>query len=132
MQKEFVDLQKERINNLIESLNFEPRCIVLFGSLAKGNYSESSDIDLLIVAESNLNWFDRHRGIENGMDVFIYTPDEIEKMLSMDNGFILDTLEDGTALYDDGYWKRMKKKFSDRKKSGIIKKIKNGWKICVD
>ena len=31
---------------------FNPLRIVLFGSIARGNYNESSDIDLLIVQES--------------------------------------------------------------------------------
>jgi len=50
-------------------------------------------------------------------------------MFYENNEFILDVLEDGIVLHDNGYWKEMKRKFLDRKKSGAIKKIKNGWKI---
>ena len=115
-------LQKSKITTLLEKAlmeksAIEPESIILFGSFAKGNYTESSDIDILIVLRSDLDWFDRQL---------------LEMMFYENKGFILDVLEDGIILHDKGYWKEKKRKFLDRKKSGIIKKIKNGWKICTD
>ena len=56
----------------------------------------------------------------------LLTPEELEIMFYENKGFILDVLEYGIVLHDNGYWKEMKRKFLDGKKSGAIKKIKNG------
>jgi predicted nucleotidyltransferase len=129
-------LQESKITTLLEkalrekSATIEPESIILFGSFAKGNYTESSDVDILIVLKSDLDWFDRQL-LVSGLDAIIYTPEELERMFYENKGFILDVLEDGIVLHDKGYWKAMKREFLDKKKSGTIKKIKNGWKICT-
>ncbi len=122
-------LQKSKIKEFMRCLGIKPESVILFGSFARGDYAESSDIDILVVLRSDLDWFDRQHEIEIGMDALIYTPEELEKMFAENNGFILDVLEDGIILQDNGYWEAMKRKFLDRKRSGIIKKIEKGWKI---
>ncbi len=58
--------------------------VLLFGSYAKGNAREDSDVDLLIIAESNLPRFKRSRMFYKlfrsypfAMDLITYTPQEI-------------------------------------------------------
>jgi len=120
-------LQKSKIKEFMRCLGIKPESVILFGSFARGDYAESSDIDILVVLRSDLDWFDRQHEI--GMDALIYTPKELQKMFAENNGFILDVLEDGIILQDNGYWEAMKRKFLDRKRAGIIKKIEKGWKI---
>jgi len=55
-------LQENKITTILEELRgkgVEPESIILFGSFAKGNYTESSDIDGFIVLRSDKDWFDR-------------------------------------------------------------------------
>ena len=55
-------LQENKITTILEELRgkgVEPESIILFGSFAKGNYTESSDIDVLIVLRRDMDWFDR-------------------------------------------------------------------------
>ena len=44
----------EKLKELILEV-LEPQKIILFGSYAKGNYTEESDIDLMILIKSELN-----------------------------------------------------------------------------
>ena len=63
-----------------------PERIILFGSLAHGHVHEWSDLDLVVVAETELTFFERLRLISEllaprvGTDVFVYTPNEWERL----------------------------------------------------
>jgi len=55
-------LQENKITTLLEELRgkgVEPESTILFGSFAKGNYTESSDIDGFIVLRSDMDWFNK-------------------------------------------------------------------------
>ena len=61
--------------------------MILFGSYARGDADENSDVDFLVVAESDLPRFKRSRGLYKlirphpfGMDILVYTPAELEKI----------------------------------------------------
>ncbi len=80
---------QEQINNLIDEIvsGYDPEKIYLFGSQAKGNQGENSDIDLFIVKETNKRKLDRNREVrkciktypQNGLDVFVLTPTELKQ-----------------------------------------------------
>ena len=60
--------------------------VILFGSYARGDATEHSDVDLMIIAESDLPRFKRSRELYKlfkphpfAMDIIVYTPQEIEK-----------------------------------------------------
>lgn len=81
--------------------------VVLFGSYAKGSAHETSDVDLLIVAESDLPRFKRSRDLYNlfrpypfAMDLVVYTPAEIEKGLQSPLSFISTVLREGVVVYE--------------------------------
>lgn len=56
-------LQENKITTLLEEelrgKGVEPESIILFGPFARGNYTESSDIDVLIVLRSDMDWFNK-------------------------------------------------------------------------
>ena len=57
-------IENSNINEIVSkiALTFNPDKIILFGSFAKGDHNEDSDLDLIIVKESDLP---KHkRGIE--------------------------------------------------------------------
>jgi predicted nucleotidyltransferase len=63
-----------------------PRCkgllMDLLGTLAKGRVHEWSDIDLIVVEQTSLPFFQRLRKVRKllqpkvGMDIMVYTPEE--------------------------------------------------------
>ncbi|NKB23309.1 MAG: nucleotidyltransferase domain-containing protein [Kiritimatiellae bacterium] len=80
--------------------------IILFGSYARGDARENSDVDLVIVAKSSLPRFKRSRQLYKlfkpypfGMDLLVYTPEEIERGKRSPIAFVSNMLREGKVLY---------------------------------
>jgi predicted nucleotidyltransferase len=80
--------------------------VILFGSHARGEATPYSDVDLLIVAESDLPRFKRSRKLYRqfrpypfSMDLLVYTPQEIEKGKKSSLSFVSTVLREGTVIY---------------------------------
>jgi uncharacterized protein len=86
---------------------FQPEKIILFGSYAWGEPHEWSDVDLFIVKESNKSKIDRARDIRMYLfgnnfppiDLLVYTPQEVEKRISIGDFFVKDIFTRGKILY---------------------------------
>ncbi len=77
--------------------------IIFFGSAARGEADEYSDIDLIIVKETDKPFV--RRSVEApyfriSSDIFVYTPQEFEQMKEDENPFIESALEQGIVLYE--------------------------------
>ena len=106
--------------------------IILFGSMAKGNYTIYSDYDLLlIVSYESLDFKNRlyeYSKFSNGwVEIFPYTMDEANFMFKNFNPLILDALKDGIIIYDKGFWKKLKKEFKKLIKQKTLISKENGW-----
>ena len=79
---------------------------ILFGSTSKGTESRKSDIDLLLVVETEERFFDRYRHFEEiysklkgrSVDMLIYTPSELERIAH--RPFIRKILAEGKTIYE--------------------------------
>ncbi len=83
--------------------------VVLFGSYARGDAGETSDVDLLIIAESELPRFKRTRDLYKlfrpypfAMDLIVYTPEEISRGERSAVSFVSTVLREGKTLYERG------------------------------
>lgn len=78
--------------------------IVLFGSLVRQKPCLTSDLDLLIVWDTSLDFLARtaelYRRLQPRVsaDLLVYTPDEIERMVH--RPFVRRALEEGRVLYE--------------------------------
>ena len=68
---------------------------IVFGSYARGQADEYSDLDLIIVADTDRPFFKRDTEYSaicevwrKGLDMLIYTPDELSQMASEHNRFV--------------------------------------------
>ena len=63
-----------------------PEKLILFGTLAQGELHEWSDIDLVVVEETDLPFYQRLRKIREliqpqvGLDIVVYTPEEFDQL----------------------------------------------------
>jgi predicted nucleotidyltransferase len=88
-------------------LNFNVEKIILFGSYARGEVKDFSTIDLLVIADTKLKFFDRIKkaldkckGGPPSIEPIMYTPSEFCNLLKQGEGFIEDALEEGIVLYN--------------------------------
>ncbi|HIJ65871.1 MAG TPA: nucleotidyltransferase domain-containing protein, partial [Candidatus Hydrogenedentes bacterium] len=81
-------IDEQRIKEVAERIGAaaDAERVVLFGSYARGDASRHSDVDLMVIAESDLPRFKRSRELYQlfrpypfGMDLVVYTPSEVEE-----------------------------------------------------
>lgn len=88
--------------------HFEPQSVILFGSYATGTATEDSDIDILVIKETDLP---RHRRLiglgqklsrvlVHPMDILVYTPEEISSRSDFDQDFVTRVLKEGKVIYE--------------------------------
>jgi len=76
----------------------------LFGSYVNGMDDEYSDLDLLIVKETNEDFFHRFKeftalyNLDVPIDLLVYTPEEFAEMRQNKNPLILDIIENGVKI----------------------------------
>ena len=83
-----------------------PDKIIVFGSYSTGQVQEWSDLDLVIVKETEARFLDRSRQVllllkpRVGLDVLVYTPQEFEQ-LSRERAFVRREIVDkGKVIYE--------------------------------
>lgn len=84
------------------------RQAIVFGSVARGEADRWSDLDLVIVAETDRPFFERFRdyaGIWDvwpRLDLLVYTPEEWAGMIEEERPFALRVLEEGVVIHGAG------------------------------
>jgi len=88
----------------MEAVKMGARKVILFGSLANGIPVFSSDLDLIIIFDSDLDFLNRTAAVYNklkprvGVDLLVYTPEEMRKMKT--NPFLQRVIKKGRVLYE--------------------------------
>ena len=99
------DTMQEIIDRLVE--RFQPEKIILFGSHARGDADEGSDVDLLVVAETGLPPRERCPAASRALadfpaafDVFLKTPEEYRRRRHVVNHIIYFADKYGKVIYE--------------------------------
>jgi len=80
---------------------------VVFGSLASGNSTRRSDLDLIVVVSTNKRFLDRYDDLLSeislavpgrDVDLLIYTPEELDGMT--ERPFVRQALQHGVTIYE--------------------------------
>lgn len=95
---------KERLVPLLQKSSAKK--VILFGSYASGKATRRSDLDLMIIADTEKRFFNRHDDFLEiyaafkgcGVDLLIYTPEEFSAIAH--RRFIQDILQQGEVLYE--------------------------------
>jgi len=101
-------ISDEQIDRVVKRLvvGMHPEKILLFGSCAEGNTTRDSDIDLLVVKDSDEPPHERHkramrclRGVGVPVDVLVYTSDEVERWKDVETAFVTQVIKKGQVIY---------------------------------
>jgi uncharacterized protein len=104
-------IDPEVIGQVLERIKerFQPEKIILFGSYARGNATEESDVDVLIVAETGLTSKERFSAVSRllrdypaSFDVIFKTPEEYERNRGVVNQIVYFADKYGKVVYERG------------------------------
>ena len=101
----------ETLPAVIERLvaEVQPERVILFGSLVGGNVRPESDIDLVIIKQTELPFWKRLREMRRllqprvGTDILVYTPNEFEQLRRERPFFRDEILNKGRVVYERGH-----------------------------
>lgn len=86
---------------------FEPECVILFGSHARGTAGPDSDVDLLVVASAATSkrrlTAEIHKalaGVGLAKDILVCTTDEVERFRDVPGTIVWPALREGKVLYE--------------------------------
>lgn len=96
----------EMVEKIIKE--YQPKKVILFGSYAYGEATKDSDIDLLIIKDTDKRPIDRWIEVKRllrdttrtfPVSPFVYTEKEIDERTAIRDFFIEEILERGEVLY---------------------------------
>ncbi|MFW6156571.1 MAG: nucleotidyltransferase domain-containing protein [Armatimonadota bacterium] len=99
----------EKVQEIIQKIveGYDPEKIIVFGSYARGDWTDSSDLDVLVVKETEERPFERIGSVSGAcwprklaMDIVVKTPEEIEKELSERELFTREIMREGVVVHD--------------------------------
>lgn len=94
---------------------FNPHSIVLFGSYARGDYKDLSDIDILVITDSYLKISDINKNIPKSIksekiSIVTYPLSDFNELFNEGSLFIAHLIREGKILFDDGSYEKIAKR----------------------
>ena len=90
---------------------YKPEKIILYGSAARGDFDQDSDIDMLIIKKSHKSRPERATDVYRliwdldrtlPFEPLVFTPQELERQLKLGDPFFLTILKEGKILHGKG------------------------------
>ncbi len=92
------------VNTIVDNVN--PDKVVLFGSYAYGEPDKDSDLDIVVIKDTEDDRRNRARkirkhlrGIKIPIDIVVYTNAEVEEWRNTKSAFITQVMQNGRILY---------------------------------
>lgn len=134
-------LSEKIVSELKDIFHDGLRSVILFGSYAKGTAQTYSDIDILIILNRKFaNWMER-RDLEIELRKRLYRTvgqvspkvgsiEELEVALEAHNPLILNILDSGITLYDDGTFAKLNEHFKQKVPAEVLRRA-GYWEVVA-
>ena len=105
----FVPVTRRALNEIVHRIvtHLQPEKIILFGSYGYGMPTNDSDVDLLVIMETNDRPSDRYLAVSRlirprpfPLDILVKTPKEIAQALEKGDFFIREIVTQGQVPYE--------------------------------
>jgi len=102
-------IETKKIDDIVNRIasRFNPDKIILFGSYATGNPTNDSDIDLLVIKDTDLPRHKRSIDIQKAligsmipMDILVYTNAEFDIEQYKKSSFLFSAIKNSKILYE--------------------------------
>ena len=114
----------------------KPEAIILFGSLAKGDFHEFSDADVCLILPKDKVDFSEGQDLvmkhntEGIVEVLVYGKEQFLKVLREANPLALEVAWDGIFLDgNEGYLKAIEEAFALASQEFKLEKLADGWAV---
>ena len=97
------DIQ-EVVSQIVE--RFHPQKVILFGSYARQDRTAKSDVDLLVIMETEERSIRQAADVAASIDhrfpidILVRTPEQVEQRLEWGDCFITEVMSKGVVLYE--------------------------------
>jgi len=104
MKLDEVEKIKKLLHHFFEEMGVNK--VMLFGSYSRGSETRKSDLDFMIVLDTDKRFFDRYEKFakiydyikDRAVDLLIYTPEELDRIAH--RSFIKKILTEGKIIYE--------------------------------
>jgi uncharacterized protein len=104
-------IPRAAIQNVVDQIIdlFHPQKIILFGSYAYGTPRPESDVDLLVIMDTQKSGLEQTSMIckqikyRFGLDLIVYTPQVLAQRLEWGDSFLKEIIRRGTTLYESSH-----------------------------
>jgi UTP:GlnB (protein PII) uridylyltransferase len=126
------------IDHFIERTNRElhPLALILFGSLARGDYHQHSDADFCVILDEPFAnpfiGYDRVVACDPSgiVQPLVYNPNQFRQMINQANGIALEIMADGIFLTGDETFRREIETLAAETRQRLeIHRTATGWQI---
>ena len=101
----------ETIRGLVDQIVvlFHPAKIILFGSYASGKPRPESDVDLLVIMDTQISELEQAAVIcraisyRFGLDLLVYKPEMLAQCLEWGDSFLREVVGNGLTLYESAH-----------------------------
>ena len=129
----------EAVGRFVEraARELRPLALILFGSLAKGDYHQRSDADFCIVlTQAPRSMFEGYDRVvicdpSGVVQPVVYGPDQFRQMIRQANGLALEIMADGLFLAGDEAFLQEIEDLAARSRRQLgIERTPTGWRIA--
>ncbi len=112
----------------------QPSTMILFGSYAKGNFTEASDIDICLIADNMPKEELTRRALPDlqkppKVRVIGFQTEEFLDYIRTLKFLAFDVVADGIVIYDKGAYEKIRKTYDETVKAHGIVRLEHGWKV---
>lgn len=103
----YVELENS-LQKLVNIIKVQPgiKKIIVFGSYARKEVTEKSDLDVLVIQDTDMPWYKRLTGLSRqnvkvSVDMLVFTPDEFEELKTRTGSVVIEALKEGITVYEE-------------------------------